>query len=59
MFRQAASSLGHSETWLGRFYQRIRSRHGGGVAVAVTVKSGALSPKVAEIVWLAYRGSKV
>jgi transposase len=36
MFRQAASSLGHSDTWLGRFYQRIRSRHGGGVAVKAT-----------------------
>lgn len=36
LFRQAASSLSHSNTWLGSFYQRIRSRHGGGVAVKAT-----------------------
>jgi transposase len=42
LFRQAASTLSHSNTWLGRFYQRIRSRHGGGVAVKATAHKLAL-----------------
>jgi transposase len=36
MFRQAASTLKNSQSWLGRFYQRMRVRHGGGIAVKAT-----------------------
>lgn len=42
MFRQAASTLKNSQSWLGCFYQRIRVRHGGGVAVKATAHKLAM-----------------
>lgn len=42
LFRQAASTLKNSNSWLGRFYQRLRVRHGGGVAVKATAHKLAM-----------------
>jgi hypothetical protein len=42
MFRQAASSLKSSPSWLGAFYRRMRARLGGCAAVKATAHKLAL-----------------
>jgi len=42
LFRQAASSLKDSRSWLGSFYRRIRVRSGGSAAVKATAHKLAL-----------------
>lgn len=42
MFRQAASSMSHSPSWLGSFYRRMRVRLGAGPAVKATAHKLAL-----------------
>lgn len=42
LFRQAASSLKQSDSWLGAFYRRMRSRLGGCSAVKATARKLAL-----------------
>jgi transposase len=42
MFRQAASSMGNSPSWLGSFYRRMRARLGAGPAVKATAHKLAL-----------------